>query len=367
MRNVAPMEYRSLGRTGIQVSPLCLGAMMFGGWGEPDHETSIATIHAALDAGINFIDTADVYSQGESEVIVGKALAAAGATTWCSPRRSTCQMGVPVEAPAGTTRGSQQARKLSALDRQRSREQPAPAEHRLDRPVPDSPPRPGHRHRRDAGRSHRSAAARQDPRLRLVDVSRPPDRSGAMGQRAARPRPLRHRAAAVLAAGPRNRGRRSAGGAGVRDGCAALEPAGRWLARRGLPQGHGHPRIAAPHPIAGPIRHVHTRRTSANSTLPMHSGNWPTTPDLSLIHLALAFVMQHPAVTAPIIGPRTLDHLKSQLGATEVTLVHGHPRQDRRDRAAWVDDLSRRPGLSAAVVDRSVLETPPHRDEAVCA
>ena len=69
------MEYRSLGRTGIQVSPLCLGAMMFGGWGEPDHETSIATIHSALDAGINFIDTADAYSQGESEIIVGKALA----------------------------------------------------------------------------------------------------------------------------------------------------------------------------------------------------------------------------------------------------------------------------------------------------
>ena len=69
------MEYRSLGRTGIQVSPLCLGAMMFGGWGEPDHETSITTIHAALDGGINFIDTADVYSQGESEIIVGKALA----------------------------------------------------------------------------------------------------------------------------------------------------------------------------------------------------------------------------------------------------------------------------------------------------
>src|ERR1700754_4721024 len=68
------MEYRSLGRTGMHVSPLCLGAMMFGGWGEPDHETSIKVIHRALDAGINFIDTADVYSQGESEIIVGKAL-----------------------------------------------------------------------------------------------------------------------------------------------------------------------------------------------------------------------------------------------------------------------------------------------------
>jgi aryl-alcohol dehydrogenase-like predicted oxidoreductase len=59
----------------MQVSPLCLGAMMFGAWGEPDHDTSVGIIHRALDAGINFIDTADVYSQGESEVIVGKALA----------------------------------------------------------------------------------------------------------------------------------------------------------------------------------------------------------------------------------------------------------------------------------------------------
>src|SRR5215470_7758198 len=69
------MDYRSLGRTGMQVSPLCLGAMMFGAWGEPDHDASIKIIHRALDSGINFIDTADVYSQGESEVIVGKALA----------------------------------------------------------------------------------------------------------------------------------------------------------------------------------------------------------------------------------------------------------------------------------------------------
>jgi len=68
------MDYRSLGRTGIKVSPLCLGAMMFGAWGNPDHEDSIRIIHRALDAGINFIDTADVYSGGESEVIVGKAL-----------------------------------------------------------------------------------------------------------------------------------------------------------------------------------------------------------------------------------------------------------------------------------------------------
>src|SRR5205085_11949611 len=69
------MEYRNLGKTGLKVSPLCLGAMMFGAWGNPDHEDSVRIIHAALDAGINFIDTADVYSRGESEEIVAKALA----------------------------------------------------------------------------------------------------------------------------------------------------------------------------------------------------------------------------------------------------------------------------------------------------
>jgi aryl-alcohol dehydrogenase-like predicted oxidoreductase len=68
------METRQLGRTGVEVSPLCLGAMMFGAWGNTDHDDSIRIIHRALDAGINFIDTADVYARGESEEIVGKAL-----------------------------------------------------------------------------------------------------------------------------------------------------------------------------------------------------------------------------------------------------------------------------------------------------
>ena len=68
------MNDRPLGRTGVQVSPLCLGTMMFGAWGNTDHDDSIRIIHTALDAGINFIDTADVYSAGESEEIVGKAI-----------------------------------------------------------------------------------------------------------------------------------------------------------------------------------------------------------------------------------------------------------------------------------------------------
>jgi aryl-alcohol dehydrogenase-like predicted oxidoreductase len=68
------MEYRLLGRTGVSVSPLCLGTMMFGSWGNDDRADAIRVIHRALDAGINFVDTADVYSGGVSEEITGEAL-----------------------------------------------------------------------------------------------------------------------------------------------------------------------------------------------------------------------------------------------------------------------------------------------------
>src|SRR2546421_4649821 len=68
------MERTTLGTTGIQVSRYCLGAMMLGAWGNADHDDSVRIIHTALDAGINFIDTADVYSGGESEEIVAKAI-----------------------------------------------------------------------------------------------------------------------------------------------------------------------------------------------------------------------------------------------------------------------------------------------------
>src|SRR6266581_3760592 len=115
------MQMRTLGGTGIKVSPYCLGAMMFGAWGNTDHADSARIIHAALDAGINFVDTADVYSAGESEEIVGEAL---------QGRR-------------------EHVGQLAALDRARSRGQPAAPPHRLHRPVPDAPARPVHRHRRN--------------------------------------------------------------------------------------------------------------------------------------------------------------------------------------------------------------------------
>jgi len=68
------VEYRLLGRTGVWVSPLCLGTMMFGPWGNDDRADAVRVIRAALDAGVNFVDTADVYSGGISEEIVGEAL-----------------------------------------------------------------------------------------------------------------------------------------------------------------------------------------------------------------------------------------------------------------------------------------------------
>jgi len=86
------VDTRNLGNTGLKVSPLCLGAMMFGQWGNPDHAECIRIIHRALDAGINFVDTANGYSEGESEEIVGKAL---------KGRREDVVLATKVWAPVG--------------------------------------------------------------------------------------------------------------------------------------------------------------------------------------------------------------------------------------------------------------------------
>src|ERR1700735_620117 len=86
------MEYNTLGRSGVKVSPLCLGAMMLGSWGNPDHADCVRIIHRALDAGINFVDTANGYSDGESEIIVGKARAG---------RRQQVVLATKVFAPVG--------------------------------------------------------------------------------------------------------------------------------------------------------------------------------------------------------------------------------------------------------------------------
>jgi predicted aldo/keto reductase-like oxidoreductase len=110
------MEQRPLGRTGVSVSQFCLGAMMFGAWGNPDHDESIKIIHTALDAGVNFIDTADVYGAGESEQIVGKALVD-GRRDHVGPRH---------QVPQPDGRRPQPARQLPPLDHARRRGLAAP-------------------------------------------------------------------------------------------------------------------------------------------------------------------------------------------------------------------------------------------------
>ena len=86
------MDYVRLGSSGVKVSRLCLGAMMFGKWGNADHAACIRLIHQGLDAGINFVDTSNNYSEGEAEVIVGKALAG---------RRDSVVLATKVWAPMG--------------------------------------------------------------------------------------------------------------------------------------------------------------------------------------------------------------------------------------------------------------------------
>ena len=167
------MEYRPLGRTGVQVSKLCLGTMMFGAWGNTDHDDSIRIIHRALDAGINFVDTADVYSAGESEEIVGKALKGRRddvvlATKFCGPmgedpnRRGGSRRWIIAEVENSLRRLGTDWIDLYQMHR----------------------PDPGHRHRRDARRADRPRPAGQGPLHRLVLVLRPARSSRRSGSRA---------------------------------------------------------------------------------------------------------------------------------------------------------------------------------------
>ncbi len=128
------MEYRSLGRTGVKVSPLCLGTMMFGQRGNQDHDDCIRIIHRALDAGINFVDTANVYSAGESETIVGKAL---------KDRRPNVILATKVHFPMGegpNHRGNSRVNIMREVENSLRRLQTDYIDlYQLHRPDPDTP------------------------------------------------------------------------------------------------------------------------------------------------------------------------------------------------------------------------------------
>jgi aryl-alcohol dehydrogenase-like predicted oxidoreductase len=147
------MQYRTLGRTGLQVSTLVLGAMNFGSLGRTSQDEVTAMVGAALDGGINLIDTADMYGQGESEELVGKAIAG---------RRDEIVLATKAGMPMGD-----QLNHLGSSRRWLFTE--------LDNSLPVGP---GDQRRGDLVGPDRSAALGQDPVLRLLDVPRVPDRAG---------------------------------------------------------------------------------------------------------------------------------------------------------------------------------------------
>ncbi len=243
------MDYRSLGNTGMMVSPLCLGAMMFGQWGEPDHDTSVGIIHRALDAGINFVDTADVYSRGESEEIVGKAL---------KGRRGDVVLATkfhgPMDVDMGQTgdplkRGNSRRWIVQEVENSLRRLQTDWIDlYQVHRPEQETDVEETLSALTDLQRAGkiRAFGCSTFPAHAVVESQWVSER--------ARPGPLRHRAAAVLAAGARRRGRPAAGRRAVRHGRAALEPAERRLAHRTLPQGPGRPRDAPRQAALEPVR-----------------------------------------------------------------------------------------------------------------
>ena len=346
------MRYRTLGSTGIEVSTYCLGAMMFGGWGNPDHDEGVRIIHAALDAGINFVDTADVYSQGESEEIVGKAL---------KGRRDEVVLATKVHAPMGEdpNRSGNSRRWIIAEVEQSLRRLGTDRIdlYQIHRPGPDD------RHRGDAVGALGPRPPGQGARDRVLDVPRRAHRRGAVGRRAARSRALPLRAAAVLDLRPRHRGRRAARPAqryGM--GVIAWSPlAGGWLsgplpARPEIDMTSGrasrHPRPLRPGAAGEPAQ---ARRSSTSST------RSPRTPAISLTHLAMAFVVAHPAVTSAIIGPRTMEQLEDLLAGASVDARRRHARPHRRDRRARLDHQRRRRRLAAGVADQRLAPAPPRR------
>jgi aryl-alcohol dehydrogenase-like predicted oxidoreductase len=312
------MDYRSLGRTGMQVSPLCLGAMMFGAWGEPDHDESIRIINRALDAGINFIDTADVYSQGESEVIVGKALAGKRDDVILATKVHG-QMGVPVDAPMGAkgdpnTQGNSRRWIMREVEDSLRRLNTDWIDlYQIHRPDEDTDDEETLSALTDLQRQGkiRAFGSSTFPAHRIVEAQWTAERRG-LGRYVTEQPPysllVRNIEADVLPTAQKY-------GMGV----IPWSPlAGGWLSgkwRKGAeePESSRRDRIPSRFDLSIPENQRKLEAADALARLADDAG-------LSLIHLAIAFVLKHPAVTAPIIGPRTMDQVESQLGAVDVQL-----------------------------------------------
>jgi aryl-alcohol dehydrogenase-like predicted oxidoreductase len=303
------MNYRTLGRTGVKVSPLCLGAMMFGAWGNPDHDDSVRIIHRALDAGINFIDTADVYSQGESEEIVGKALAGGKRDNVVLATKVHGAMGDDPNEFGNTRRWitrevENSLRRLGTdwIDL-----------YQIHRPEEDTDIDETLGALTDLVRAGkvRYIGSSTFPASQIVEAQWVAERRGRERFVCEQP-PY-----SILVRGVENDVLPTCRRYGM--GVIPWSPlAGGWLTgryRKGqdLPDSHRAQRIPVRYDMSLPGNQLKLDAADALATLAEEAG-------MSLIEMALGFVLTHPAVTAAIIGPRTMEQLESQLSAADMTL-----------------------------------------------
>jgi aryl-alcohol dehydrogenase-like predicted oxidoreductase len=306
------MEYRPLGRTGVSVSQLCLGAMMFGAFGNPDHDDAVKIIHRALEAGINFIDTADGYSAGESELILGKALA--------DGRRESVVLAVKFGVPFDEDpnhRGASRRWITEAVEGSLRRLQTDWIDlYQVGVPDPDTDIDETLGALSDLVRAGkiRYFGASKVPASQIVQAQWSAERRGHGHFRTEQPPySLLTRAIEfdVLPTCLRH-------GMGV----MTYSPlAGGWLSgkyRKGRE-------------VSGPGSAARARRFPGayDATNPANAakldaadafGALADQAGLSLIQMAIGFVTRHPAVTSAIIGPRTMEHLDSYLAADGIDL-----------------------------------------------
>jgi aryl-alcohol dehydrogenase-like predicted oxidoreductase len=302
------MDYRQLGGTGVEVSPLCLGAMMLGAWGNTDHEESARIIDRALDAGINFIDTADVYAHGESEEIVGRAL---------QGRRDSVVLATKVHGSMGddpNQRGNSRRWIVMEVENSLRRLRTDWIDlYQIHRPETDTEIDETLGALSDlvhAGKV-RYIGSSTFPASAIVEAQWTAERRGRERFVCEQP-PY-----SILARGVENdvlpTCQRHRLGVIPWSPLAGGWLSGRWRKGAGELTSRRAERIPGRYDLSIPANQAKLEAADALAELAEQAG-------LSLIQLALGFVIRHPAVTAAIIGPRTIEHLESQLGAADVEL-----------------------------------------------
>jgi aryl-alcohol dehydrogenase-like predicted oxidoreductase len=305
------MEHRNLGRTGVSVSKLCLGAMMFGAWGNPDHDESIRIIHRALDAGIDFIDTADVYSEGESEEIVGKALAGGRRDDVVLATKAWGQMG---EGP--NRRGASRRWIMQEVESSLRRLNTDWIDlYQIHRPTPDTDLEETLGALTDLVHQGkvRSIGHSTYPASLIVEAQWTAHDRGLQRYRTEQP-PY-----SVLTRGIEAEVLPTCAKYGM--GVLSYSPlgggwlSGRWRKDADLPTpaSPARQRLVDRFDLSLPANQRKLDATEALAQLAEDAG-------MSLIELSIAFVLRHPAITAAIIGPRTMEQLESQLTAADVVL-----------------------------------------------